>query len=110
MSLRSPTTFICLSLLGDSLLADARENDLRSATSYPCSSPGLMSSNGRWISRLPHRFKPRRRIHVPGVGSSFLQRESELIFTYGGQTEQTPRERVGSVLRAHTQLDRKSVV
>src|SRR5438094_745151 len=50
-------TSICLSLLGGSSLADARANDLRSATRYPCSSLGLTPSNGRWISHWHCRLK-----------------------------------------------------
>src|SRR5437773_9751022 len=93
MSLRSPTTFICLSLLGDSLLADARENDLRSATSYPCSSPGLMSSNGRWISQLRCPRKRRGKIREPDVESRFLRADPEFIRGYQLRSAPDPSRR-----------------
>src|ERR1700730_14170178 len=98
MCLRSRTTFMCLNPLAGSSLADARANDSASATNYRFSLLELTLSNDRWISQLHwhriHRRETAAREHSPAGFPSRVDPK----WKYGGQFEQTIRERARTVV------------
>src|SRR5215831_8372738 len=80
---RSPTTFTCLSPLGDSSLGGDHANDSGSEISSQFLSLASISSNGRWTSRSRRQRKERRQAAVRNVPRRMVEvsRHSQLEMT-----------------------------
>src|SRR5215475_12222658 len=102
---------MCLSQLDDSLSGDVHVNASASATIYPCLSSALTVSNDRSISKLHSHPQCLKGPAVPEDHQVSLVAAIKLLLDFPdtpefllnrvGQTEQTARERVGTVVRGY---------